>query len=170
MGDPGMPFDAAASAVLAFYRSRGRTPMVQVEVGSDTDAWFGEAGWQVVTGGDSLFMLGSIARARRLLPPVVGATLTDDGDRASADVGDRAHARAGLDGDWLGVHGLRVEQESRRQGLARAVMAALLDWGAEHGATTLWLHVETDNEPAVTLYESMGLDVHHGCRYLSPGS
>jgi GNAT superfamily N-acetyltransferase len=170
IGDPGVGLPEAAEVVVAFYRDRDRTPMVQVEVGSDTDAWFGEAGWQVVTGGDSLFMLGSIARARRLLPPVVGATLTDDGDRASADVGDRAHARAGLDGDWLGVHGLRVEQESRRQGLARAVMAALLDWGAEHGATTLWLHVETDNEPAVTLYESMGLDVHHGCRYLSPGS
>jgi ribosomal protein S18 acetylase RimI-like enzyme len=49
-------------------------------------------------------------------------------------------------------------------------MAALLDWGAERGARTLWLHVETDNEPAITLYESMGLDVHHACRYLSPGS
>ena len=167
MGDPGVALDEAAEAVVAYYRERDRTPMVQVEVDSDTDVWFGDAGWQVVPGGDSLFMLGSVARARRLLPSAVDASLTPEGERASADVGDQAHARAGLDDNWLGVHGLWVEPESRRRGLARAVMAALLDWGAERGATTVWLHVETDNESAIRLYESMGLSVHHGCRYLA---
>jgi len=30
--------------------------------------------------------------------------------------------------------------------------------------------VETDNQPALALYESLGLQVHHGCRYLAaPG-
>jgi len=168
MGDPGVGLPEAAEAVVAYYRERGRRPMVQVEVDSDADLWFADAGWQVVPDGDSFYMLGSVARARRLLPPVVEASLTPEGDRASADVGDQAHGRAGLDGDWLGVHGLWVDPAVRRTGLARAVMAALLDWGAEHGASTLWLHVETDNEPAIALYESMGLDVHHGCRYLAP--
>jgi len=170
MGDPGVGLPQAAEAVLAYYRDRGRTPMVQVEVDSDADVWFTDAGWQVVAGGDSLFMLGSVARARRLLPSVADASLTLEGERASADVGDKAHARAGLDGEWLGVHGLWVEPGSRRTGLARAVTAALLGWGAERGASTLWLHVETDNEPAIRLYESMGLDVHHGCRYLAPAA
>ena len=167
MGDPGVVLPEAAEAVVAHYRERDRTPMVQVEVGSDTDHWFGEAGWQVVPGGDSYFMLGSVARARRLLSSVVDASLIPQGERASAAVGDQAHGRGGLDHEWLGVHGLYVAPESRRQGLGRAVMAALLDWGAEQGATALWLHVETDNEAAIALYESMGLDVHHGCRYLA---
>jgi ribosomal protein S18 acetylase RimI-like enzyme len=28
------------------------------------------------------------------------------------------------------------------------------------------MHVETDNAAAIALYESLGLQVHHGCRYL----
>ena len=44
MGDPGVPLAAAADAVLAFYRSRERTAMVQVEVGSEADEWFADAG------------------------------------------------------------------------------------------------------------------------------
>lgn len=168
MGDPGLPLADAAARVLDFYGARDRPPMVQVEVGSDADRWFAEAGWSVVRGGDALFLLGSLARARRLLGPVPGATLVVDGPRARADVDDRARGSAGLHDDWLGVHGLVVEPEHRRRGLARAVMAALLEWGAEQGATTVWLHVETDNDPAIALYESMGLTVHHALRYLAP--
>ena len=37
------------------------------------------------------------------------------------------------------------------------MMAALLEWGAEQGASTVWLHVETDNEPALALYAGLGL-------------
>jgi len=51
-----------------------------------------------------------------------------------------------------------------------AVLSALLEWGAEQGATTLWLHVETGNDPAIALYETLGLAEPHACRYLvSPG-
>jgi len=170
MGDPGVPLEDAAQQVTGFYRTRDRTPMVQVEVGSDADRWFSEAGWPVVPGGDALFLLGSVARARRLLGPTPGATIAVDGPRARADVDDRARGSAGLHDDWLGVHGLHVESEHRRQGLARVVMAALLEWGAEQGASTVWLHVETGNEPAIALYESMGLAEHHALRYLeAPG-
>lgn len=171
MGDPGLPLAEAAGRVRDFYAAHGRPAMVQVEAGSETDDWFGAAGWAVVPGGDSLFLLGSLSRARRLLPAsTVGADLHAEGPRAQAVVADRALAKAAVDDDWLGVHDLFVEPEHRRCGLARAVMATLLDWGAEQGATTLWLHVETDNAPAITLYESLGLSVHHGCRYLAPGA
>ena len=69
------------------------------------------------------------------------------------------HSRgdAALDGSWLGVHGMVTDPSYRRQGLARRVLAALAEWGAEQGATTLWLHVETDNVPAIALYEGLGL-------------
>jgi GNAT superfamily N-acetyltransferase len=167
MGDPGMPLGAAADAVESFYRSRGRVPLVQVEAGSEVERWFEDAGWRVVEGGDALFLLGSVSRARRLLGPSQPADVDRDGLRARAVVSDQASGKAALDGDWLGVHDVFVEPSSRRQGLARAVMGALLEWGAEQGATTVWLHVETGNAPAIALYESMGLQVHHGCRYLT---
>jgi ribosomal protein S18 acetylase RimI-like enzyme len=169
MGDPGIALPGAADAVRAFYDRHGRPAMVQVEVDSDADRWFDAAGWSVVPGGDSLFMLGSLSRSRRLLSgrAAEAAQLEVDGLRARAAVGDLASGKASVDGDWLGVHGLWVEPDVRRRGLGRAVMDALLEWGAEQGATTLWLHVETDNAPAIALYESLGLDVHHGCRYLA---
>ncbi len=44
----------------------------------------------------------------------------------------------------------------RRQGLARHIVAALLAWGAAHGATDALLQVMIDNLPALRLYESFG--------------
>lgn len=166
MGDPGMSLADAAAVVLDHYATYDRLAMVQVEMGSDVERWFADAGWTVVPGGDALFLMGSLARARRLLDAGTEAELSTDGPRADASIGDRALGKAALDEDWLGVHDLWVEESVRRQGLARSVLAALLEWGAEQGATTLWLHVETGNEPAIRLYESLGLVEHHGCRYL----
>ena len=74
-----------------------------------------------------------------------------------------------MDGDWIGVHDIEVDLAHRRQGLATAVLAELLEWGAEQGATTVWLHVETDNVPALAWYDDLGLAPHHTCRYLTRG-
>ena len=169
MGDPGLPLAEAVDTVVSFYRSRQRTPMVQVEADSDLERWFAGVGWEPVAGGDALFLLGSIARARRLLGPVPETPeVVADGARATAGIRERSVGKAALDGDWLGVHDVFVQPEHRRKGLAGGVLAALLEWGAEQGATTVWLHVETGNEPALALYDALGLTVHHGCRYLSP--
>jgi N-acetylglutamate synthase len=168
MGDPGVDLPEAAGAIEDFYATRSRPAMVQVETDSEIDGWFGSAGWSVVPGGDSLFLIGSTSRARRLLAGHTNepAELRVEGPRARASVSDLADGRAGADGDWLGVHGLYVAPEARRRGLGRSVLAALLDWGSEQGASTLWMHVETENTAAIALYEAMGLQVHHGCRYL----
>ena len=66
-----------------------------------------------------------------------------------------------------GVVAPRPRPRPHLQGLGRQVLAELVDWGAAQGATTLWLHVETDNRMAIALYESLGFRTHHGCRYLT---
>lgn len=169
VGDPGRPVEEALAAVLAFYRERGRDAMAQVEADSPVEASLLDAGWRRLGFGEADFQLASLARARRQLgAPDDEAELTVSGNQALAVIEGRAAGRASLDGDWLGLHDLEVNPAHRRLGLARVVLDGLLEWGAEEGATTVWLHVETDNEAGQALYESLGFATHHTCRYLTP--
>lgn len=191
LGSPGLPFAAALERLLAFYAARDRAPMAQVEQGSAVEADFLAAGWQPLGRGDASFQATPLARLHRLLGQIAqvqdshagGAPVLAPGTvaeprpgsttAATAELHDAQGARiaagsAVLDGDWLGVHGLSVDPAHRRRGLATAVMAELVEWGAEHGARTVWLHVEADNAPALAMYERLGFSEHHAVRYLVP--
>jgi len=148
--------------------------MVQVEADSDAERSFLDAGWGELGRGEAAFQIASVSHVLRTLRSNVEVHLEEDGPRVLALVGGdtateaTASGRAALDRDWLGLHALSVQADHRRQGLGKAVMAALLVWGAQQGARTAWLQVETDNEPALALYESLGFVTHHVCRYLTP--
>lgn len=71
---------------------------------------------------------------------------------------------------WLGVSCVRVAESSRRTGLARAICSALQAWGAEQGAVHSYVQVLDVNEPALTLYQSMGYRLHHRHRYVRADS
>ncbi|MGI5523751.1 GNAT family N-acetyltransferase [Micromonospora sp. CA-259024] len=64
-------------------------------------------------------------------------------------------------GRWLGLSLIEVLPEARRQGLARAVIAALAGWGVSAGATHAFLQVEQRNTAAVALYRRLGFTTHH---------
>jgi ribosomal protein S18 acetylase RimI-like enzyme len=175
IGDPGLPLDDALGRVTAFYAAREREAIAQVETGSEVDGHLDAVGWEEIAGGASYFQVASLARALRACAgrepeEAAGLVEIEDGPRVelrlvrSGEV--VAGGRAALDGDWLGVHALGMEPRLRRRGLATAMMARLLDWGGSRGATTAWLHVEVDNEPALALYEGMGFRTHHRLRYL----
>lgn len=175
MGDPGLPFAEAEQAVRDFYAERDRPAWVHVEAGSAVEEAFLERGWSQLSDGDADFQLGSLAQARRAvdvrpLPEGVTPRLTTVSRHATASYargGDEvARGSATLDGDWLGLHSLHVAPTWRRRGLAVHLIDQLLEWGAEQGARTVWLHAETDNEPARALYASLGLVTHHTARYL----
>jgi GNAT superfamily N-acetyltransferase len=61
-----------------------------------------------------------------------------------------------VEGDWLGLFSIRTLPEYQRQGVAWSISCALAMWGEDHGAKQAFLQVETDNESALELYESMG--------------
>ncbi len=171
IGDPGVEPATARDRVRAFYEARGRRVLAQVERGSGIEEAFAAAGWSPVPGGDAHFLIGPVSRALRAARAAAAGAeprVSEDGDRVLVEIGDVAAGRASLDGDWVGLHGLAVAEPQRRRGLATAVVAALLDWGAERGATTAWLHVEVDNGPGLALYEGLGFSAHHTCRYLTP--
>ncbi|MFC0599696.1 GNAT family N-acetyltransferase [Streptomyces palmae] len=72
-----------------------------------------------------------------------------------------AIGRCAVDGRWAGFTAVEVDPGSRRQGLARAVMAALARQALDEGASAAYLQVETDNGGARALYDGMGFTTHH---------
>jgi GNAT superfamily N-acetyltransferase len=184
IGDPGIPIADAATAVQDFYGSRGRDVLAQVEAGSEVEAALVELGWLARPPTDAPYLVGSLvmalraaeetapARRRGDLPADGGTEVRVDGTRvlatATADRTEVGRGRAELNSDWLGVHGLWVDEDRRRHGLGLRLMAALLEAGAELGAGTVWLEVDRGNTPAWMLFAGLGLREHHLCRYLAP--
>ncbi|MCX2710649.1 GNAT family N-acetyltransferase [Mycolicibacterium sp. J2] len=103
--------------------------------------------------------------------PIEVLTAVVDGELAFATRDNAAVGRGAVttapDGTrWAGISCVRVSEDARRRGHARTVCSALLGWAAGHGATRAYVQVLADNEPAATLYHSMGFRLHHTLRYL----
>lgn len=61
-----------------------------------------------------------------------------------------------VDAELAGLFEVLTIPEKRRQGLARRLVLQLFAWSRTKGATTGWLAVVADNQPAVRLYQSLG--------------
>ncbi len=72
--------------------------------------------------------------------------------------GDQVTAigRLALVDDWSGLYCLAVDERFRRQGLAQAVIHALLQAATVQGIGRIWLSVVEANEPARALYDRLG--------------
>ncbi|TCJ24102.1 GNAT family N-acetyltransferase [Nocardioides jejuensis] len=172
--DPGLPLSEALDAVGAAYDALGKPALLHVEADSDLEGALLALGC-TPAGGEADFLLAGVTRALRAAGrPSVAVDLSASGAHAIAEVSSAcdaiAEAAASIDGDWIGIHDLLVDPSHRRRGLARSVVASLLEWGVEQGASTAWLHVETDNAAARALYSSLGFVEHHRMRYIAlPG-
>ncbi|MEE4022134.1 GNAT family N-acetyltransferase [Gordonia sp. PKS22-38] len=95
--------------------------------------------------------------------PVVFASL---GDAEPQAIG-RATVTSSPDGvRWLGVSALWTAPSRRREGLANAVLTALIAWGARQDAARIHVQVEAENRTAGTWYRRHGFGLHHTSRYL----
>ena len=161
---------ATVTEVEGHYRALGKPAVAAVLAESDERTFLAGLGWVPEShDADTQFQLASVAAARRALHGVDtdGVVLTVEDGVASASA-PGARGFAAYADDWVGFRGIEVAPEHRRQGLARTVMAALLEWGAERGATTAYLQVLGHNAPALALYEGMGFTTHHAYAYLTP--
>lgn len=172
-GDSGVADDV--EQVLAHYER----PIAAVLTGSPQDQRLSGLGWvPESTESDTLFQVAGVAQVARALrgrvgrgdaPPVdVDPGVDGQRDWVRAQVGDLASGYASFHEDWVGLGGLVVEPAHRRRGLGLAVVDALVSWGAERGATTVFLQALADNEPALALYDGLGFRTHHRYRYLVP--
>ncbi|MET7421869.1 GNAT family N-acetyltransferase [Dactylosporangium sp. NPDC005555] len=113
--------------------------------------------------------LTSVAGRKGPLPDCARAVLTEvasvrfaslrDAEGTLLATGRGCVADAG--GRWLGLSLIGTDERARRQGLARRVIAALVAWAAQTGATDAYLQVEQRNTGAVALYERLGFTTHH---------
>lgn len=175
-GPSGVPDDYAQ--VTDFYAATTGRPIAAVLPDSAEDDLFRAHGWDLEShDADTVFELTAVSQAMRSLRGTdvggVDVHLDVSGHQATArlllDTGEQvAGGVAAYDRDWVGFRSLEVAPGHRRRGLALAVMAALLEWGAEQGATTAYLQVLGDNESALALYERLGFREHHRYRYLAP--
>jgi ribosomal protein S18 acetylase RimI-like enzyme len=74
------------------------------------------------------------------------------------------------DGELASVQCMATRAELRRQGCARAILAAIESWAASRGARHLYLQAELANAPAIALYASQGFQVagRYHVRYKRP--
>jgi N-acetylglutamate synthase len=68
---------------------------------------------------------------------------------------------------WVGVFNMVTAAAYRRQGSARAVLAALATWAHALGATDIYLQVMRENTPAWDLYQHLGFTTLYGYHYRS---
>jgi GNAT superfamily N-acetyltransferase len=57
---------------------------------------------------------------------------------------------------WLGLFNVAVHPSMRGRGVAMAVNTALAKWGEQRGARSAYLQVESENLPALKLYDKLG--------------
>lgn len=77
-----------------------------------------------------------------------------------------ARARITLVDGWAQLTDLFVQPEHRHQGLARTIIAGMVERAAERGASVLAAQTRDDNEAAQALCRALGFERHHGFRYL----
>jgi N-acetylglutamate synthase len=149
---------APLATVLAATPPRPDLPPVRLDPEPD-------AAWLAVVAARKR---GLPAAARHVLtaPPAVRFASVDRDPAAQpvgAATGQRlsAVARGAVVEAYLHLALLEVAEPARRQGLARHVTRALVEWAADSGAGTAFLQVESGNTAARQLYRGLGFTVHH---------
>jgi ribosomal protein S18 acetylase RimI-like enzyme len=175
MGPSGV--EGGYDSVVGFYESHGQRPIAAVLPDSAEDALFRSHGWVLESHDhDTVFELAGVAAARRSLHgvslPDLDVVIEGDDHLVTARVATEdgrvlASGVAAYADDWVGFRTIEVDPAERGRRLGLVVMDALLEWGAERGATTAYLQVLGDNTRAFALYDGLGFTVHHRYRYLA---
>ena len=147
---------APMSAQSREERCRNREGAAGVELTEDpTDEWLAAFDLAEPTPWDRE---GRGALLRRRTPPRRHAAVRLDGRIVAV-------GRCVVDDGWAGFAAVATAADHRRQGHALAVMSALTAWALRAGARSAYLQVLAGNQPAQSLYRSLGFTEHHRYAY-----
>lgn len=135
--------------VMTALLAQNRVPDSSVVISAAcTSDW--EAGYADAKALDDTECRAHRAILDRIAPLATAYATAHDGSRAIAfGLGVVERGR-------LGLFDIVTLPAARRQGAARRLVGALMNWGSSQNAQTAWLSVIADNRPALPLYEQFG--------------
>lgn len=198
LGDPGLPLDAAAAAVVAHATEHHIDPRVLVVTDSAEHRAFAELGW--TSEGSTIVLVQRLVERLGEYPeedagvqvettlseswlaaaladrpgPVEAAraVLTGRGPQAYASIVEDgrivARGKAHVRGPWTGLAGLATHPEYRNRGLMTRISTALGLWAARLGARSGYVQVESANTTALERWRAQGYVEHHRYHYRRP--
>lgn len=179
LGDPGMPFVDALTYASDWYARRGAPTVLCGVVPNSHESALNDGGWAVDYDGDVFLAASSVIDAHRgALPhPLFNTVAVGSADRAHihAFLGTVPVAvtrvtvcpAVGSAPPMVGVSGVWVSPDHRRQRIGEQLMNAAADWAADRDVCVLGAHVLASNPGAQHFYRSLGFTRHHTYRFWS---
>ncbi len=99
-----------------------------------------------------------LARLASLPLAMIGVAILEDGVPLATGL-------AILEDGHVGLFDVVTREGARRRGHGRAIVAALLRWGRDLGATRAYLQVDSANAPALAMYAAFGFARAYGYWY-----
>lgn len=98
------------------------------------------------------------AAFHRIGPQPIFAVVTLEGQTAGIGLGI-------LERKWLGIFSMLTHLDTRRRGIATAVLHTLAGWGQSQGAVQAYLQVMDNNPQALSLYRRAGFTTQYQYHY-----
>ncbi len=170
----GAPFAGALPALLLADGLTADTPTLTLTAAArDLPALRAELPGVTVDAALTLPWLTAFAAYRPIRPGVTEGVLTGSAGQLFLSLPGgpagrpRAIARMSIAPGWAGIHGMWVDPEHRRQGLATALVATIAHLAKDHHMPRVYLQVPRSEEGARAAYAALGFTAHHGHVYLA---